>query len=307
MSQFLKAHLAVFLAYIFLAINLVVSKILMPDVMDPSSLLFLRIIASLPFLVIFYILNFQKVAKKDIGILILCSVLGIVLDNAGFYFGLNLTSPIDATIIMTLAPIFTLIISVFLKFEKLNTLKILGIALGAIGAILLITHSNESSKGATLSGNLIFLGASIVYGLYVVFSKPLIKKYNAQTVLFWLFAIGTIFIFPTTINSVLEVNWSEINFGNYLLISYTVILGTVLSYLLAIYSLKHLAPSTSASYIYIQPIIVFLSVIIIDFFDVNKDFKNDISWIKISSCLIVFGGIVLIIRARVRELKKEKV
>ena len=56
-------------------------------------------------------------------------------------FGLSLTSPIDASIVTTTAPIATMIVaSIYLK-EPVTGKKVIGIFLGSIGALTLILLS----------------------------------------------------------------------------------------------------------------------------------------------------------------------
>ena len=107
-----------------------------------------------------------------------------------------MTSPINASIIMTTNPIIVLVISfIFLK-DKITGYKLFGVLLGIFGAWNLILNSNNMSfsSGSGLGDIFVLINATS-YGLYLVLVKPLMSKYNPITILFIVFSFGLIFVF----------------------------------------------------------------------------------------------------------------
>ena len=69
--------------------------------------------------------------------------------NQGTYvFGVSLTSPIDATIVATSTPIITMVIAAFYLKEPITGTKVLGIFVGAAGALTLILADNRRRREA---------------------------------------------------------------------------------------------------------------------------------------------------------------
>ena len=89
----------------------------------------------------------EKVAGKDLFKLALCGLFGVAINQGFFFKGLNLTTPINAGIIMTSNPVFVLLIAHFLISEKIKTIKLFGILAGAGGAIILILSGKSISIG----------------------------------------------------------------------------------------------------------------------------------------------------------------
>ena len=79
--------------------------------------------------------------------LFFAGLLGIVLNQGCFTFGLSLTSPIDASIVTTTAPIATMIVAAIYLKEPVTGKKVIGIFLGSIGALTLILSSQGSTDG----------------------------------------------------------------------------------------------------------------------------------------------------------------
>jgi len=98
-------------------------------------------------------------------------------------------------IIFCTNPVFTMLIAhLMTEDEKLNRLKILALALGAVGLVLLI-HPWEIQEGNTLAGALLSLATSAVFGLYNVISGKNINRVGAYTQVSSNFLIGSLVLF----------------------------------------------------------------------------------------------------------------
>lgn len=296
-KRILKAHLALLGANIIYGANHIIAKGIMPHKIGASAFIFLRILcAGLLFWGIKIFIK-EKMAKKDFGRLILCGLFGIAANQLLFFHGLNLTSPIDASIIMTSAPILVLVYSFFLLKEKITSNKVLGLSIGAIGAIILILYGKTDQGTSSFLGNLfVFLNACF-YSLYLVLVKPLMKKYNPITVVSWIFLFGFVFMFPFGIGDFLNTDFEAFTLNTFLTIAFVVLGTTFLAYLFNIYALKNVSPSVNGSYIYIQPAVSFIMVSIYAFWFGYDQYKEDINILKIASCFMIFAGVFLISRS----------
>lgn len=290
-----KAHLALLGANLIYGVNYIIAKGIMPDKIEPSSFVFIRLLFATP---MFWILKTfvikERVAKSDMLRLMLCGILGAAANQLLFFHGINLTSPIDASIIMTAVPVIVLVFSAFLLKERITKNKLLGIAIGGIGALALILYGNKASGTSSLLGNLfIFLNATS-YSLYLVFVKPLMKKYKAVTVVSWVFLFGFLFTFPVGIGDFINTDFSAFTLNTYLVVGFVVLFTTFFAYLFNIYSLSYVSPSVTSSYIYLQPLISFVMVAIYANVLSKKQYIQDINAIKIVSCLLVVIGVYMV-------------
>lgn len=289
-----KAHFALLGANIIYGANYIIAKGIMPNKIGPSAFIFLRILgAGILFWILKYFIK-EKVDKKDFLRLLFCGLFGIAINQLLFFHGLNLTSPIDASIIMTSLPVLVMIYSFFILNEKITRNKLAGIAIGAIGAIILIVYGNKSGGTSSLLGNLFIFINAASYGLYLVLVKPLMKKYNTITIISWVFLFGFVFMFPFGIQDLLTTDFSAFTTNTYLTITFVILGTTFFAYLFNIYALNHVPPSVAGSYVYLQPAISFIMVAIYAFSFNQKEYEQDINLIKILSCLLVVIGVFLI-------------
>ena len=289
MNKRYLALIAAFLATSIYGINHTVAKEVMPVYIGSSGFIMLRLLgATLIFWLISLFTPKEKIEKKDFLKILLASILGMCINMLAFFRGLELSTPINSGIIITLSPVLVLILSYFFLKEKVTVKKIIGILIGFSGAVFLILNSSKTGINAPNIplGNSFFLLNASAYAGYLIVIKPLTSKYNIFTLMKWLFLIGLVLSTPITFNQFVEVNWTELPWFAIWRMAYVVIGTTFLTYLFNIYALKTLSPTTVGSFIYLQPIITIGFALITG---------NDVlDTTKLFSCLLVFIGIYLV-------------
>src|SRR5690606_14087447 len=121
--------------------------------------------------------------------------------------GLMRTTPVHASIIMVATPILVLVLSGVLLGERITPNKALGVALGAIGALMLIFLGSGHEAGSSVTGDLFILINASSYALFLVMVKPLMRKYSAVTVMAWCFLVGSAIVLPFGLRECGAVDW----------------------------------------------------------------------------------------------------
>jgi drug/metabolite transporter (DMT)-like permease len=291
MNSNLKAHIALLFANIIYGLNYTVAKDLMPEFILPFGFIFCRVIGALSLFWIIHSFKYEKVAKKDLLLMAICGFFGVFANQLMFFYGLNLTTPINAGIIMTANPILVIIASAIILKNRITLPKVAGIALGISGALILLLVKKDFSFGSdTLVGDsFIFLNA-LSYGIYLVLAVPLMKKYQPLTVIKWVFTFGAILVIPFGFQQFTTIEWSTFSTDVWLKFGFVVIATTFLAYLLNIYGLKKLSPSVVSTYIYLQPVMAALVAIWAG--------KDALDWIKIVAAILIFTGVYLVSKTK---------
>lgn len=294
MKKIYVAHLAVIGANIIFGINYVVAKGIMPDYLLPRSIIFLRVLgATLIFWLVSLLFPREKIDRKDLLRIAVCALFGVAINQILFFEGLNLTTPINAAIIMVTIPIMVLVFAYLFLGDKITRNKSIGILFGFAGAVYLILQGgNISLKADTTLGNLlIFLNASS-YALFLVLVKPLLKKYSALTVMKWIFTFGLIYIIPFSLHLVIASDFNAIPTNIWLSIIYVVVFTTVLAYFLNNFSLKTISPTMNSAYIYLQPLLATVVALLAS--------KDTLTYVEILAAIFIFTGVYFV------NFRKEK-
>lgn len=299
MNNRILALLAAFSATTIYGLNHTIAKVVMPHYIGAFGFIMLRVVGAAT---LFWILSLftpnEKIERKDYPRIIFGALMGMCINMLMFFKGLQLSTPINSGVIVTLTPIIILILSAFFLKEKLTNIKFLGITLGFSGALLLILYGNtthvNNAPNVTL-GNAMMLINSICYGSYLVIVKPLTKKYNTITLMKWMFLLGIFMTFPVTYTEFSAVSWTTLPFEAVWRMAFVIVGTTFLTYLFNVYALKTLPATSIGAFTYLQPLITILYAVITG---------NDIlDGVKISACLLVFLGVYLVSK----KMKTERV
>ncbi len=253
-------------------------------------------------MILFWLISFfqkpEHVSHKDMGKLFLASLLGIVFNQGLFIFGVSLSSPGDASIITTSMPLWAMLLAAIILKEPITGKKVLGIAAGACGALLLILGGRNISTNATkdtaIWGDILVLCAEFCYALYIVLFKNFIAKYSLVTIMKWMFTFAFICTIPFSASSIEATQWEAFGWKEIGGLGYCVVFATFAAYLLLGFGQKKLRPTVAGMYNYIQPIVACaISVYLgMDSFNMTKAL----------AIILIFGGVYLV---TISKSKKE--
>jgi drug/metabolite transporter (DMT)-like permease len=286
-NKSIVGHLAIFSANLIYGANYSIAKLVMPNHIKPFGFILLRVLGATLLFWLSGLIIKEEIAKEDYKRLFWCGFFGVALNQLMFFAGLNLTVPINASIIMICTPVLVVVISHYLLKEKFTWYKISGITLGIAGALLLILSGKKVnvSNGNPLGDFFILINASS-FAIYLVIAKPLIQKYHVVTISKWMFLIGLILVTPFGFKELGEVKWEFFTPRLIWATAFVVIAVTYLAYLGNNFGLKKLNPGIVSFYIYLQP---FLAALVAMFLGTDK-----ITIVKVSAAIIIFTGIYLI-------------
>ncbi|MFP3413641.1 EamA family transporter [Bacillus sp. SIMBA_074] len=217
-----------------------------------------RMMAAAPLLLLltFFIEKSLYMERKDIPRLIIVSTVGIVLYQTLFMETVQYTSATNASLLISISPIFTTLFSIFLKQEKFSSRKLVGSMIAFFGATLVLVAGH--SLASSFYGNGIGLITSICWGLYPVLAGPLIKKYSALRVTAWSTLVGAVpllllsgphvFVMPFHITQ--GMTWFALLYS----IFFVTVFGLVMWYI----GVQKIGASHTMVYMYITPLVAVL-------------------------------------------------
>lgn len=257
MSKALRSHLSVFTANVIYGANYSIAKGLMPEHIKPFGFIVIRVCtAAILFFVSAKLLFREKIQRSDYARIIGCAVFGVAVNQLLFFKGLSLTSPINSGLMMVTNPIFVLLLSAFFLGERIGLSRIIGIASGIAGAVLLILYGNRFSTSVSDPvGDICILLNSFSYAMYLVMVLPLMKKYHPVTIMQAIFALGSLLVLPFGWSEFTEIRWATFTAGMWWATAFVVIGTTFLAYLFNTLALRELSAGVVSVYIYLQPLL----------------------------------------------------
>jgi drug/metabolite transporter (DMT)-like permease len=200
-----------------------------------------------------------RLDKGDGLTFVILGIVGVVLNQGGFTYGLNFTTVGHSAIIIAIAPVIVLLLARFSGLELISRRKAFGIALCFAGAVFLATENGVTSFGATtIKGDLVTLQSVFAYSIFVVLAKKVAHKYDTVTMNFFNFAVAGVALLPLAIHEAIHLDWRSVGWAGWAGLTYMSVLASVTAYMIYYWALRHMEASRLAATTYIEPVLVLI-------------------------------------------------
>ncbi|MCM3718722.1 DMT family transporter [Fictibacillus phosphorivorans] len=253
----------------------------------PLQIVFLRAISAFIFFflwIIFYRPGLLKLQLKDIWYFFGTGVLSVSFFNWCYFTTIQHSSLAIAAILLYTAPVFVLLISLFVFKERLTWQKITALFITFLGCMFVSGIFSGNFSELSWTGLLTGLGAGFGYSLYSIFGKLASKTYKTLTISFYTFLFAMIALFPIS-----GITSSEtVAFHSHALL-YTAGLGlfpTVLAYWFYTQGLNQVEASKASIVSTVEPVVATIMGLFL--------YQESVTLIQVTGILLVLSAVLLI-------------
>ncbi|OMP67207.1 DMT family transporter [Domibacillus epiphyticus] len=291
-----NAYILLIFSTLFWGGNAVAGKYLAGSI-PPVTISFIRLAISL-FIVLPFLFPLLKreahEARKNVKILFILSISGVIGYNLFSYWALNYTTAINGSLLNSTSPLFIFLFSYFLIGEKISWKYALSIILSMTGVMIVITQGSiERLLSLQFNvGDLIMLLGVMMWALYSVLVRDASKKMSSLGIFGYSLFIGFMLMIPASIIELLFFPIEKIEFAEWTALFYLGIFPSVCSFILWNRAVALIGPSRSSIFMNLTPVFGTL----IAFFVIGE---------RITAPQIV-GGVLVFIGVLVSSLKKKE-
>jgi drug/metabolite transporter (DMT)-like permease len=195
--------------------------------------------------------------RRDLARVSGCALLGVALNQGLFLTGLHLSTPMSAGLVMCLIPVFTYAFALVARQERLRPARVAGLAIALVGVAPLVFPEGLGALAGHGLGNALLVCNAATYSLYVVLGKPLVQRYPPLVVTAWAY-LGSLVALPVFAWDAVLVPAPGAT-AAWLGLAYVVIFPTILGYLANLFALARVPATTTAVYVYVQPLVAGLA------------------------------------------------
>ncbi len=226
--------------------------------------------------------NNEQIQKEDRMRIALSGFLGITLYFAIENIGVSMTSSSNSALIVASFPAVTTLLEFFIYHSKPNIKKVLGIILAIIG-VAVLTQINVDGNSKSMLGNIILIGAGIVWAFYNFITRDLTNKYSAMTLTYYQMLTGFTFFLPFVI--IEGKTWRMPTMTSASALIYLSVGCSIVAFLLYNLGLRKLSASISVSLMNLVPVLGLIFSILI--------LHESVSTVQILGGVIVIIGVIL--------------
>jgi drug/metabolite transporter (DMT)-like permease len=289
-NELVRGHLAAIATNTIFGLNITITKSLLSGWMSPIGYTITRMIFGvLMFWAIGLFQDREKVARRDLPVIIVGGFLGLVITQAGFSLGLRLVTPVTWSLITALSPIAVLLLSAMFLKEPIVPKKAIGVIIGIAGALFIIVRNGN---GAGSSNNVLGIGIAILTvvsnALYFIIMRKTAEKYTPVTIVKWMFLVAVIALLPFSIGELPKQRLysPEISLIPVLQLSFALVFSSVIGFFLMPVALKRIKATTASMYINLQPVVASTVSIVVG--------QDTFSWDKPLALIFIIVGVYFV-------------
>ncbi len=292
-NQKLKGHAAIFLANTIFGLGVPVSKALLDSWVTPMGYMASRsFFAAIIFWLIACFLPKEHVERKDLMVILFGGLLGFVISQSLTAWALDFTTPVYFSLIAALTPVGVMLMAALFIGEKITWIKVLGVILGIVGALLMLVKGWQTGAGKNdVLGIFLAILSVLTWAIYLIVTRKVSQKYSSVTQMKWVFLISAIVTVPIAMPEfgAQALYSSAVNWEGIAEMAFLVLGATVLGYFLIPVAMKTLHATTVSIYTNLQPIVASMVAIF-----VGQDF---LSWDKIVAAALVLLSAYIVTNA----------
>ncbi len=201
-----------------------------------------------------------KTLKPHFKRVLAMGMLGYFFYQLVFIMGIERTTAGNSALILSSSPIWTALVGILFKFERLRPQAWLGLGVSLVGTFLVVLfgHNNVHLSGEFMTGNFLMLASAIMWGSYTAFSRPMTNRVDAIT----LTTVGLMCAFPLNVLIALpyfeQIDWSIVTFPVWTAILYSGGLSTGIAVALWVVLVQRSGATHTAVFANLVPLIAIL-------------------------------------------------
>jgi drug/metabolite transporter (DMT)-like permease len=225
---------------------------------------------------------------RDWRALAVLGALGVFANQVLYLVGLRFTTATNAAILMPSIPVFTVAAAALLGAERLTRRRLAGVALAAVGALILLDPARLELGGRTSLGNLLVAGNCLCYAFYLVLLRPQLARLPWRTVVAGAFVTGGAATLLVSLPTLATIDWPAVHGATWLAIVYVGLFPTVGTYALNTWAVRRSSPSVAAAFTTLQPMFTALLATLF--------LSERFGWLQAAGLGLIVAGLAVVSR-----------
>ena len=191
--------------------------------------------------------------RADLPLLIVAALTGITINQAVFVGALRETTASNAALLIGTIPVWTSVIAVATRQERLALHHWIGVGTGLLGVSLIVIGGGGRVDSPSFPGVVLALATAASWAVYSVLIRPLMARYTALSLSTFMMVVGTLALAPFALPEIASTDWRAVPGEAWLGLLYAALLSVSLTNILYFTAIRRVGASRAALYTYLQP------------------------------------------------------
>lgn len=222
------------------------------------------------------------VLRREWKLMALLAFFGVVLNQGFFIAGLRYTSIAHSSLIVSLGPVFVLVLARLHGLEELTALKILGMALSLLGTAVLVGERHPGQAPGLL-GDLFAAAGTFAFAYYVILGKEMTPRFDSLSLNTFMYLGGALLLLPMTLAGLLQGEELHASWKAWVALLYMSLFSSVIAYMIFYYALHYVSATRMTALSYLQPPLAIMLAFVL--------LREQITARLVAGALVIFAGV----------------
>jgi drug/metabolite transporter (DMT)-like permease len=221
--------------------------------------------------------------REDLARFAAAGVLGHTVHVGVVMWGIDLSTAFSSSLVLTSAPLFTLLILAAMGAERLHARQVAGTAVAFAGIVLFLSDKFAGGLARAGFGDLALLAASAMFSVYTIISKPLVERYGPLMLLAWTLVFGAPPLIAICLPAFLAAPLASQPAALWLALAWAIVVSSFLGWLVWVWVNAVRGIARSAPLQYLMPPIAG----VVAWLTLGEAF----TWLKVGAAAVVMAGV----------------
>ena len=234
--------------------------------LEPATSAWLRYVFAVLVFFIWYLANRSRGVFRFIPpdaeswrLSIWLGIFGTMCYQLFFMHGMSWTAAGDASLIVSLNPVFTVLLAAPMLDQKITGRMSLGLIIGITGVLVVVGWSPNSDIpfNHRLIGDLMILMAALSWATTTNLTKILLSRKSDVSpleIVVWYSFIGWVLLTPWMFFEIWSSGIPTPSYSEWATVAYLGVISTVLAYVLFAKGIEVIGPTAASSYVFLVPV-----------------------------------------------------
>lgn len=198
-----------------------------------------------------------RIARKDIGKVVLLGLLGNLIYQMLFIVGIDRTFASNAAVMLGTIPVWIAVFSHLFTDQKMYRLQAIGVFFAFSGVVLIMGFGEHGLdfRAESVLGDAIIVSAAMVFAVYTLLSRSMLETYSPLTLATMVMTIGGTLLILVAVPSLIRLDFHAISLVSWSGAAYSGLFAIGLAYLIWNFGIKNVGAIRTSTYQNMVPVL----------------------------------------------------
>jgi drug/metabolite transporter (DMT)-like permease len=194
-------------------------------------------------------------ARADWGQFLIAGASGYGLYNVLYILGIDMSSAFSVALLLSLGPVFTLLLAAALRIERVTMVQWAGVAVATVGVAVFVSDKLVGGLEYHPLGDLLIVIGAALFAVYSLVTRPLVTTYGAAQTTAWSLLVGFGVLAPVALGPFFAQDWRSVSPAGWFGLLFAAYASLLIAYNLWAWAIERRGVARTVPYLFMMPVL----------------------------------------------------